>query len=144
MKILFLKNVSRVGQMNEVKDVADGYAKYLINNGLGVVATDAVVKQASKRIEEQKMKAKGEESFAKEIAKKVEGLKIQVKGNPNPKGGLYKSIHADTIAEELTKKMIVGVPENLIQEISIKTTGVHKANIVFKGEVLGSFEVEVV
>jgi len=143
MKILFLKNVPRVGLANEVKEVADGYAKYLLNNNLGVVATDGVIKQNQKKIEESKMKALGEESFAHEIAKKVEGLKLQITGNSNPKGNLYKSFHAKDIAEELTKKLIIGVSENLIQEITIKNKGIHTANIVFKGKKLGSFEVEV-
>lgn len=143
MKILFLKNVPRVGQMHEVKEVADGYASFLLKNGSATVATDSAMKQASKKIEEAKMKAKGEESFAHEIAKKVQGLTLQIKGNANPKGNLYKSFHAKDIAEELTKKLIIGVSEELLEEVTIKNTGIHNVNIIFKGKKLGSFEVEV-
>lgn len=144
MKILFLKNVARVGQANEVKEVADGYAKYLLNNGFGVVATDSVIKQASKKIEEQKMKAQGEESFARELAKKTEGLVLTITGTANAKGNLYKSLHAKDVAEELTKKIIIGVDPDLLEEVTIKNKGTHKVNIVFKGKVLGSVEVEVI
>ncbi len=144
MKIIFVKSVARVGHIGEVKEFADGYASFLIKNGSAKVATDALIKQYKAKTEEAAMKSLGEESFAKELVKKVDGLALQIKGNSNEKGNLYKSFHAKDVAAELTKKIIVGVDENLLEEITIKNKGLHKVNIVFKGKVLGNFEVEVV
>jgi large subunit ribosomal protein L9 len=143
MKILFIKSVTKVGHVGEVKEFADGYGQFLIKNGSGILATESTIKQNQKKVEEAVMKKNGEESFVKELAKKVSGLKIEMKGQANKNGGLYKSVHAKEVAEALTKKVIVGVSEHLLEEVNIKNTGMHKVNVIYKAKILGSFEVEV-
>lgn len=144
MKILFIKNVGRQGQAGEVKDVAQGYGTFLINNGQAVVATDAVIAQNKKKIEEAKLKSQGEESMAREIAKRVEGKVIQVKGGANNKGNLYKAIHKKDVVDAISKEIVVSVPESLLEDVSIKLTGKHLLKIVYKGKELSRFEIEVV
>ena len=80
MKILFTKNVTRQGQMGEVKEVANGFAQFLINAGNAVVATDAVIAVNKKKIEEAQMRAKGEESYTIDVAKRLDGKEIKIKG----------------------------------------------------------------
>ena len=50
MKILFTKNVARQGVVGEVKEVADGYAQFLITSGNAVKATSDVVKANENKI----------------------------------------------------------------------------------------------
>jgi large subunit ribosomal protein L9 len=144
MKILFIKNVPRQGQAGEVKDLSDGFAGHLIRNGQAVVATDAVIKQNAKKIEEAKLKAKGEESMVHEIAKRLEGKTISLKGGANNKGSLYKAIHKQDVLDAISKEIVVTIPENLLGDVSIKLTGKHPQKIVYKGKTLAAFEIEVV
>lgn len=144
MKILFIKNVGRQGQAGEVKDLAQGFATFLIQNGSAVVATDAVIAQNKKKIEEAKLKSQGEESMVREIAKRLEGKTIKVSGGANNKGNLYKAIHKKDILDAVSKEVVVTVPESLLEDISIKLTGKHLLKIVYKGKELGKFEVEVI
>ncbi len=144
MKILFLKNVARVGQVGEVKEVAQGHANFILKSGVGVIATDTIIKQNQKKIEEAQMRAKGEESMAHEIAKRVEGKTFQIKGGANSKGSLYKAFHKSDVAQAMVKEIIVSVPENLLEDVNLKLTGKHKLNMVYKGKVLSTFDVEII
>ncbi len=144
MKILFLKNVPRVGQVGEVKEVAQGHANFILKSGAGIVATDSILKQHIKKIEEASMKAKGEESMAHEIAKRVDGKIFRIMGGANSKGSLYKAFKKHDVQEAITKEIIVAVPENFLEDVNLKLTGKHKLNLVYKGKILTTFEIEIV
>lgn len=137
MKILFIKNVTRQGRVGEVRDVPQGFAQFLISNGNAVVATDSAISQNSKKIEEQKLKSKGEEGYAFEIAKKLDGKEIVIKGGANNKGSLYKALHKKDILESLSKEIIATIPEILFDEVSIKHTGPQDMTMSYKGKALG-------
>jgi len=139
MKILFVKNVSRQGSVGEVKEVPNGFAQFLITAGNAVVATDAVIAQNKKKIEEQAMRAKGDESYAIDVAKKLADKEIKIKGGANNKGSLYKALHKKDILEILSREIVVTVPENLIPDISIKHTGINEIKMEYKGKKLGQF-----
>ncbi len=144
MKILFVKNVPRQGQAGDVKDVAQGFAQHLIGSGAAIVATDAVIKQNQKKIEEAKLRAQGEDSMAHEIGKRVEGKTFSIKGGANNKGSLYKAIHKTDVLNAIAKEIIVSVPEYLLEDVNIKLTGKHKLNLVYKTKNIATFEIEIV
>ena len=139
MKILFIKNVSRQGSVGEVKEVPNGFAQFLITQGNAVVATDSVIAQNKKKIEEQQLRAKGEESYTIDVAKKLDGKEIKIKGGANNKGSLYKALHKKDVLEILSKEIVVTVPEHLLPEMSIKHTGVNEIRLEYKGKKLGQF-----
>ena len=141
MKILFIKNVSRQGQAGEVKEVPNGFAQFLITAGNAVVATDAVISQNKKKIEEASMKAKGEESYTHDIAKKLDGKEIKIKGGANNKGSLYKALHKKDVVEILTKEVVVSVPETLFEDVSIKACGPYDLKMSYKGKNLGTVKI---
>ncbi len=144
MKILFVKSVPRQGHVGEVKEVSGGFATFLLNSGAAVVATDAVIKQNQKKIEEAQMKAKGEESYAHDIAKKITTTNIKIKGGANNKGNMYKALHKSDVLDAISKEIFATVPEFLFGDISIKTTGNHLLKMQYKGKDLGSVNIEVI
>ena len=144
MKILFIKNVPRQGQAGEVKELSQGFASFILKSGAGIVATDAVVKQNQKKIEEATMKGKGEESMAHEIAKRVEGKMFKIKAGANNKGSLYKAVHKQDVLDAITKEIVVSVPEYLLEDVNIKLTGHHKLALVYKNKTIATFEIEVI
>lgn len=57
MKVIFLKEVQKLGAKNEVKNVADGYARnFLIPEGLVAPATEDNLTQLQKRLEKKTVK----------------------------------------------------------------------------------------
>lgn len=144
MKILFIKNVSRQGSVGEVKDVPQGFATFLLQNGSAVVATDGVVKQNAKKIEEAKLKAKGEESMCMEMASRIDGKTFTIKGGANQKGSLYKAIHKQDVIDALSKEIVVTIPDSLLEDINIKHTGKHPLNAFYKDKKIATFEIEII
>ena len=144
MKVLFIKDVPRQGQMGQVKEVADGFAKFLLNNKSVIVATPVVIEQNKKKIEEALARAKGEESFLLEISKKIDGMKIQLKGESNPKGNLYKSIHGPEVAEELSRVLGTKINPHNVEEVTLKKKGEHEIKFLNKGKNLAKFILEII
>ena len=142
MKVLFLKPVARVGKMGEIKEVNDGYARnFLFRGGYAVEATTQMIKSSAKKVEESKLKSESDEQLVRDIIKRLEGaeIKIETGKTHNEKGGLYKSIHKADVIAALSTNLKLEVPENLLEDINIKSTGEYILPIIFKGKKLGTF-----
>jgi len=108
MKVVFLKDVTRVGRAGEVKEVADGYAKnFLLPKKLALPATPSSIKMAEAQLrkEEQGQQRHAEELV--EVARQLEGLSLDFKMKVMEEGRLYGSIRDTQIAEEL--KRLTGI-----------------------------------
>ncbi len=142
MKVLFLKPVARVGKMGEIKEVNDGYARnFLFRGGYAVEATAQMIKSSAKKVEENKLKLQEDESLVRDIIKRLENteVKIETGKTHNEKGGLYKSIHKADVLAVLSKTLNLNAPENLLEDINIKSTGEYILPMLFKGKKLGTF-----
>ena len=120
-----LKDVAKVGQRGQLKEISDGYAlNFLIPKGVAEQATADKVKAW-----DIKMKAEME-SIQKEAAqdaantKKLEGVVVTVKSSANNTGHLYKQVSVDAIADALKKETGIFVePKAIIIKMPIKTIG---------------------
>lgn len=142
MKILFLKNVARQGQVGDVKDVADGFAQFLINAGNATKATPEVVKANENKIKFAKLKADGEEKYILELSRLLKDETIKISAKKNEKGHYYVAIHRFDIASEISKILKTEFNEKYLEDVSLKETGIYDMKIVFKSKNVGSFKVE--
>ena len=55
MRIVFTKDIPKIAKKNDIKDVADGYGRFLLANGSAVLATGQVVE----KVEVDKKRNKG-------------------------------------------------------------------------------------
>lgn len=116
MKVIFLKDVPRVGRKNEVKEVNDGYAlNFLLPNKLAIKGSPEAIKQLE-------LKQKGiivEKQVQKDLLiknlKELEGKIIIFKEKANEKGHLFKSIHSKEIVSELKKQHHIDIDESIIK-----------------------------
>ena len=53
MKVIFIKDVKKQAKKDEIKDVKDGYAKFLISEGLAVPYTNKSVSVLNSEIKER-------------------------------------------------------------------------------------------
>jgi large subunit ribosomal protein L9 len=102
MRVIFLKDIEKIGKKLEIKDVADGYAKnFLIPNGLA----KPVSKQALQWLEIQKeiQEKKEEEDLkkAQEIASSLDDLEINFSVKVGEQDQLFESISRQKISEKL-------------------------------------------
>jgi large subunit ribosomal protein L9 len=136
MKVVFLKDVARVGQRHEIKNVADGYAiNYLFKNKLAEPATEEKIKN----IEAQKEAAaeaqrKEDEVLDKKILS-LKGKTITLSVKATEKGGLFKSITVKDIAKAILGEHSLQIPEDSILLANpLKTTGEHKIALQSKNQ----------
>ena len=100
MKVIFLKDVPRVGKRNEIKVVNDGYASnFLLPNKLAIIATDQAVKNLELKQKSIIVEREIEENLLLRNLKELEGKVIHLKGKANDKGHLFSSFHKKEIIE---------------------------------------------
>jgi len=102
VKVVFLEDVPNVGEVGEVKEVADGYGRhFLIPRKLAVLANS----MASNIVEVQlKKKARRQaeiQAEMRDLADQLEGKEIILKARAGAKEQLYGSITSADIADEL-------------------------------------------
>lgn len=127
MKVILLKDVAKVGQKGDVKELANGYAQnFLIARGLAEAATDAKIKNAQKVVAEQAVKQEEAKQALEKALKKLKGEGLVVRATANEKDHLFEALHADTIADHI--KDVVGVEVDaaaIIIDTPIKELGNH-------------------
>ena len=140
MKVIFLKDVAKVGQHGTMKDVADGYAlNFLIPRGLAIQATPDKV---AAHLAAQKREGEAREQQNKMISETVhslKGVRIEVSAKATEKGGLFKSITATDIVKAVQEQRSVNIPvETIALAKPIKETGEHALKITY-----GEMKVEI-
>ena len=141
MKIILLKDVAKVGQKFDIKNVSDGYAmNFLFPNNLAEPASSKKIKE----VEATKLQHSEEDKVHQDLLLKnirsLNGARVEMEGKANEKGHLFKGIHIEEIAEELKKQDHIDLkPEYIQLEHPIKEIGefditakVGDAKAVFK------------
>jgi large subunit ribosomal protein L9 len=131
MKVVFIKDVPRVGKKNEIKDFADGYATFLIRSGAAAPATGEKVAAAKKEVERKEALKEKTVSEFKALAEKLGETTLTTKAKVNDAGHLFQAIKGDDIALLIEKQIGVLVNPKLIKlEKPFKDLGVHTFAVV--------------
>ena len=130
MRVMLLKDVHRLGQAGEVKKVADGYGRnYLIPQGLAVLATPGVLKQADRiRENASKERARLNQEFSA-VAEQLTGLELTFAVKAGETGRLYGSVTTFMIAEAIETTTGVKIEPRQIDSRPIKMLGVYSVTV---------------
>ena len=80
MEVILLKDVSKLGETGDVRDVASGYARnYLIPKGLATIATEAARKRVKQRAAAEARREAAREESAEEKAADLAGVELLFK-----------------------------------------------------------------
>ncbi len=146
MEIILLESVAKVGTKGALVKIASGYGQFLIKNGkatLGTAKSKVALEKATKdNIETLAKQAKDIENAIEKIGKDS----VVLKSKASDKGHLFEGMSVAKIAETISKKTGVQIPESAIKlENPIKEVGEHKIGIItdsWEGTVTISIEVE--
>lgn len=110
MKVIFLVDVKGKGKKDEIKEVADGYAKnYLLKNKLAVEATAGTIKSIE-QFEKHKLKKKEEARQALLVqAKDMEKIVLSFDVQTGEDGRVFGSISSKQIATKLLHDLKIKV-----------------------------------
>ena len=125
MKVIFLKDVPRVGKKDDIKEISDGYAQnFLFPRRLAIVATMQAVANLERQKKEIVIEREVQESL---LLKNLEGIKdkvVTIEGKANEKGSLFQAIHSKEISEAMHREHHAEIsPEFIDLEKPIKEVG---------------------
>ena len=104
MKVVFLQDVTNVANAEEVKEVANGYAKnYLFPKKLAVPATTAELQKVKARLQADTRREVRSEQEAETLAQELADITVAIKVRTGAKDRLYGSITNADIAKEIKR-----------------------------------------
>jgi large subunit ribosomal protein L9 len=102
MKVILIKDVSKLGKAGDKIEVADGYARnYLFARGLALEATTGLVAEIDSRKASEKAKEAKQKKEAEEIKKQIQGKVLTIHVNAGEKGKLFGSVTSAQVSEAL-------------------------------------------
>lgn len=127
MKVILIKDVAKVGRKNEVKDLADGFARnFIIARGLGLIANDKNLAKLKAEGAEKKVQSDLLEKLLTDLSGKI----VKIEAKANNKGHLFASIHLADILHTLKAQHSLEIPEAMIVlSEPLKIVGKHKVEL---------------
>lgn len=135
MKVMFLKDVPRIGRKDEIKDVADGFAyNSLIPRKLAVPATIEHIERA-KKVHAHAAQTEAERvSQLRVFFSKSEENPVRLSLPANEKGYLFQGVHAADIQEMVEKTFGLHIEVKDIElPVALKEVGMHHVSITSHG-----------
>ena len=130
MKVILIKDVQNLGNVGDIKDMANGYARnFLIPGGYAEVVTKAAMEQAEKIKIKKEEQAKEDLTKAEGMAEKLEGVSVEIKAKTDESGKLYAAIKPEEISKELVAKGFNVNKNKIIIEKPIKEVGDYEVAI---------------
>jgi large subunit ribosomal protein L9 len=144
MQVILLERVAKLGQMGEIVNVKDGYARnYLLPQKKALWASDVNVKsfEAQKaQFEAQNLETKKE---AEALASKLDGQKFVVIRSASDGGALYGSVTTRDVADAATEGGFTVERRQVVLTAPIKELGMHRVTVNLHPEVDVVIEVNV-
>ncbi len=128
MKIILEKDVPNLGEMGDVKNVADGYARnFLLPRGFALPHNPKSVALFEKRKAEIEANKAEKRNASSSLKEKLEAEDISLTMLAAPNGKLFGAVTSQTIIDELLKKGIeVDRKKVEVPDKAIKSAGNYK------------------
>ena len=137
MQVILLERIGRLGQMGDVVNVKDGFARnYLLPQGKALRATEANRKRFERdkaQLEARDLELKTE---AASVSSKLDGKSFIVIRQAGDTGQLYGSVSTRDIAEVITAGGFTVDRRQVIMERPIKELGLHETSVALHPEVV--------
>lgn len=130
MKVFFLKKVPKVGNINEIKDLPDGYVRnFLLPQKLAIIATPEVIQKFQRSQNEAKVEREVQSTLFKKNIQAVHGTGVTISVRANGEGNLYQAIHAKDVVDALKKQHRIDIDVSFVQMEPIKHVGEYRVAV---------------
>lgn len=145
MKVILRKDLLNLGNMGEIVNVRDGYARnYLIPRDYAYYASESAIKRLEIEKQHRNKRLAQEKVTAESLAASLADVQISIAMKVGEEGKLYGSVTTTMIAQELNNKGFDIDRRHIIIEDAIKTLGVFDAKVRLHPEVTTSIKVWVI
>lgn len=129
MKVILLQKVPGIGDIDDVKEVADGYARnFLFPRHLAVQASVGAVAQVSAHKKKMAKEAESDLQEQQSLADRLDGFVIEIKEKASDKGLLYAAVGPQRLVDELKKRGFVILKTQIVMK-PIKEAGEFQATV---------------
>ena len=144
MEIVLLERVEKLGQMGDVVDVKDGYARnFLLPKGKALRATKgnlARFEAEKAQLEARNLELKKE---AEAVAEKMDGQQFIAIRSASDAGSLYGSVASSAMSREATAEGFTIARSQIVLDKPVKELGIHDIRIILHPEVSANVEINV-
>ena len=144
MEVVLLERVAKLGQMGEVVNVKQGYARnFLLPQGKALRATPANMKRFEvdrAQLEARNLEAKGE---AEKVAGTLDGQAFVVIRSASDGGALYGSVTTRDVSDAATAGGFSLDRRQVALNAPIKELGLHQVRVTLHPEVVATIVVNV-
>ena len=141
MKVIFTKDVKKQGKKGEIKEVKDGYAKFLIKEGYAVQETKSSLKHLETENEKKKNEDKRLTEEANQKKEKLEKEKESFIVKTGEHDKVFGSISVKQIKEKLEKYNLD--KKQIIIKNPISSLGFHEIEINLYKDIKANLKIEV-
>jgi large subunit ribosomal protein L9 len=144
MQVILLERVAKLGQMGEVVNVKDGYARnFLLPQGKALRANDGNIKsfEAKKaQLEATNLETRKEAAV---VGEKLDGQMFVVIRSASDAGALYGSVTTRDAADAATEAGFTVNRGQIVLDRPIKDLGIHTVSAVLHPEVIVKIKLNV-
>ncbi|MHC4320756.1 MAG: 50S ribosomal protein L9 [Planctomycetota bacterium] len=136
MKILLKKEINKLGNIGDVVDVANGYARnYLLPKKLATVVTKGNIEQINLQMLKNEDKRKEEIKNLQVLAGEIANISYTITVKTNKEGKLFGSVTANDIAKVLSEKGFQIDEKMVVLETPIKKCDLYNINVILHPDV---------
>lgn len=136
MKVIFLKDVPRVGKKHDVKEVNDGYAtNFLLPRKLVELATPKAIKELEIRKNTIEIEREVQTDLLLKNLEEIKNKVLHISGKTDEKGHLFSGIRRRDIVDAMKKEYHADIDEGAIKlEKPIKEIGEYEIPLEIMGQ----------
>lgn len=144
MKVVLLQDVKKLGKVDDIVEVNDGYARnFLFKQKLAVEATKENLNEVKLRKRAEQVKADRALAEAQKMAEELEGKAFTMKMKAGAGGRLYGTLTAMDVAAALTKGGYEVDKRNITIETPLKMLGTANVKVKLHNDVMATVEIKV-
>lgn len=130
MKVILRKNYESLGEVGDVVEVKDGYARnFLLPRKIAYIALDGNLRALEDEKKAVIKKAKHELQAAETMATEIEKVSITIPVQVGEEDKIFGTVTTQMIAESLKEKGYDVDKRKIEIEESIKTLGIYSVNV---------------
>lgn len=144
MKVILTADLTHVGKVGQVVDVANGYGRnYLIPHGFAILATPGNERNLAQQQRTRIAREAKNRAEAEALAAQLQALSLSVTKKTGEGDRLYGSVTSMDIADLMKAHGFVLDRRRIVLDTPLKTLGTHKVPIRLHPEVVAEVEVAV-
>ena len=144
MKVVLLTDVKGTGKSGDVKEVKDGFAKFLISAHKAKQANSQALNELNMKKSAEAFHKQEDKERAQAIAKMIGGKTVTLKLRAGDNGNLFGAVTNKDIAVKINETFKINVDKHsVILDTNIKECGKYEVPVKLYPEITAKVNVEV-